>query len=183
MRLLLVAAATLVSCGSSNTSLGQGGSTGAVTTSSVVSPTGRAEVGTATAWPATTDAPGHATTAHTDSTAEVIPTTMVLPPLPVDGTGVRGRVTAGPTCPVERPDQPCPPKPVRGRVDALDSAGHTAANADTDDAGRYAISLPSGHYELRMVTDGPFPRCPDTPVTVTAGLPVTADIDCDTGIR
>jgi hypothetical protein len=36
---------------------------------------------------------------------------------------------------------------------------------------------------LRVITDGQFPRCPDTTVTVTAGPPATADIDGDTGIR
>jgi hypothetical protein len=84
---------------------------------------------------------------------------------------------------VERPDQPCPPNPVHGRVDALDPTGRTVADATTDDDGRYAISLPSGQYTLRIVTDAPFPRCPDTAVSVTEGSPVTSNIDCDTGIR
>jgi hypothetical protein len=68
-------------------------------------------------------------------------------------------------------------------VDALDPTGHTTANATTDDAGRYAISLPPGRYTLRVAIDGPFPHCPDVPVTITPGAPVTADIGCDTGIR
>ena len=84
---------------------------------------------------------------------------------------------------MERADRPCPPNPVHGRVDALDLAGRTVAAATTDDVGRYAISLPSGQYTLQVVIDGPFPRCPDTAVSVTGGSPVTGDIDCDTGIR
>ncbi len=124
---------------------------------------------------------GSSTTITTSST---IPSTTTEPaPLTLDGTGVRGRVTAGPTCPVERPDQPCPPSPVHGRVDAVNSAGNTAGSATTDDAGRFAITLPQGDYTLRVVTDGSFPQCSDVSVTVTAGPPATADIDCDTGIR
>lgn len=84
---------------------------------------------------------------------------------------------------MERPDQPCPPNPVAAGVDAIDSTGHTAGTATTDDLGRYAIGLPPGHYTLRVEVGGPFPTCPDTPVSVPAGAPVTVDIDCDTGIR
>jgi hypothetical protein len=84
---------------------------------------------------------------------------------------------------VQRADQPCPPNPVHGRVDALDAAGHTAAATTTDDAGHYTISLAPGDFILRVGIDGPFPHCPDVPVTVTSGQPVIADIDCDTGIR
>ena len=68
-------------------------------------------------------------------------------------------------------------------VNAIDPAGHTAGSATTDAAGRYSIHLTPGGYTLRVATDGPFPHCPDTPVTVTGGTTVTADIDCDTGIR
>ena len=96
---------------------------------------------------------------------------------------MRGRVTSGPACPVERPDQPCPPNPVHARVDAVDATGHNTASAVTDDAGRYAIGLPPGAYTLRVVIDALFPRCPETQVTVSPGPPATADIICDSGIR
>jgi hypothetical protein len=72
---------------------------------------------------------------------------------------------------------------VHGQVDAIDAGGQTAGSATTDGLGRFAISAAPGGYTLRVVINGPFPRCPDTPVTVTAGDPVTADISCDTGIR
>ena len=96
---------------------------------------------------------------------------------------MHGRVTAGPTCPVERPGQPCPPSPVAGRVEAIDAAGHAAGNAPTDADGRYAIALPPGAYTLRVATEAMFPMCPDTAVMVPSGPPVAADVDCDTGIR
>jgi hypothetical protein len=110
-------------------------------------------------------------------------TTTASEPPPIEGTGVAGRVTAGPTCPVERPDQPCPPNPVAGRVEAIDAAGHTAGSAPTDSVGRYAIRLEPGDYTLRVATAGRFPVCPETAVSVPAGPAVTIDIGCDTGIR
>jgi hypothetical protein len=141
-----------------------------------------ATVATVTAPPVDTESSGVATTAST--TPPDTATTTTSTPAALDGTGVRGRVTAGPTCPVERPDEPCPPSPVQGRrVDALDAAGRTAGGATTDEAGDYSILLPPGDYTLRVVIDGPFPQCPETAVTVTPGPPVTTDVECDTGIR
>jgi hypothetical protein len=186
IRLLFIAvvAPSLVACGSSHgTPRAAEPSPSSITTVSIVAPSDSAVTGTAIALPGSTVVPGRATTTPTTATSGLLPTTTVPTLLPVDGTAVRGRVTAGPTCPVERPDQPCPPNPVSGRVDALDRTGHAAANARTDDAGRYAISLPPGRYTLRVAVDGPFPHCPDVAVSVTASAPVTADISCDTGIR
>ena len=185
IRLLpVLSAVVVVACGSSPTgSVDVGGTTTSVPTSPVVSSIGPAATGTATTRPTITVGPILATTAPTTITSPPAPITTVPEPLPIGGTGVRGRVTAGPTCPVERPDQPCPPNPVHGRVDVLDATGRTVADATTDDEGRYAISLPSGQYTLRVLSDGPFPRCPDTAVSVTEASPVTSNIDCDTGIR
>ncbi|MGH7746595.1 MAG: carboxypeptidase-like regulatory domain-containing protein [Candidatus Dormibacteria bacterium] len=98
-------------------------------------------------------------------------------------TGAYGHVTAGPTCPVERPDHPCPPRPVAARVDAQDGSGHTVATTTTDQAGAYSLRLPPGTYTLVVVTGSTSPRCQPTPVTVHPGGPTRADISCDTGIR
>lgn len=97
--------------------------------------------------------------------------------------GIRGRVTAGPTCPVVRPDHPCLPNPVKARVEAIDSSGRSAGSAMTDGAGSYAIPVPPGVYTVSVDPGGPFPRCPETQVVVSAGTPPATDIVCDTGIR
>jgi hypothetical protein len=91
-------------------------------------------------------------------------------------------VTAGPTCPVERPDQPCPPKPVSGTVTALQN-GVTVTSTVTDGAGHYALNLNAGTYSIVVDTGSVFPRCPTSNVTVAAGQRTHADIGCDTGIR
>jgi hypothetical protein len=84
---------------------------------------------------------------------------------------------------VERPDQPCPPRPVAARVDAQDASGRTVATTHTDQAGGYSLSLAAGSYTLVAVTGQTYPRCPPTSVTVRSGGPTRADISCDTGIR
>lgn len=138
-----------------------------------------ATTGTSSSSPSTSSPSSTTTETVTTTTG----TTAEPAPLPVEGTGVHGRVRAGPTCPVERPDQPCPPNPVAGRVDAINAAGRTAGVATTDAVGRYAIALAPGDYTLRVLTEGMFPTCPDTAVLVALGPPLTVDIGCDTGIR
>ena len=94
---------------------------------------------------------------------------------------VVGTVHAGPTCPVERPDQPCADAPVRGTVSAWRD-GRAVVSASTDADGNYSLVLPSGRYELRVDTGAMLPRC--EPVTVEAvDGDLYADISCDTGIR
>ena len=45
-------------------------------------------------------------------------------------TGIYGTVTAGPTCPVERADSPCPPRPWSGSVRATDRNGEVLRRGD-----------------------------------------------------
>ena len=110
--------------------------------------------------------------------------TSPLSPSPVVGSGVRGNVTAGPTCPVERIGHPCPPRPVEARIDARDVTGRVVGTTRSDVNGRYALSLPVGQYMLVVTTPSNFPRCPPTVAVVVAPDQVTAiDVICDTGIR
>ncbi len=94
-----------------------------------------------------------------------------------------GRVTAGPTCPVERPDHPCPPEPVSAKVEAQTMHGQVVASTHTDANGRFRFQLRPGPYTVVAVTPNPLPRCSPTNVTVIARRMVTVAIDCDTGIR
>ncbi len=108
-----------------------------------------------------------------------------VPTTPPTGslTAVRGTVSAGPSCPVQRLDQSCPPRPVVAEVDARDAAGTVVAKTMSDAAGRYLLVLAPGSYGIRVVASGRYPRCPTVPVSVLAGQQATADIGCDTGIR
>ena len=95
---------------------------------------------------------------------------------------VTGRVTAGPTCPVERAGHPCPPEPVSAVVQAH-AGERVAASAHTDAHGRYTLHLPAGGYTLIAVTKHPLPRCSPRDVTVRNSQLTRAPITCDTGIR
>lgn len=96
---------------------------------------------------------------------------------------VYGFVTAGPTCPVERVDHPCPPRPLSTTVQARSIGGGTSGSATTDENGRYEMSLPPGRYVLEAQIGSMFPSCQPIEVVVTANAATRGDIDCDTGIR
>jgi hypothetical protein len=99
---------------------------------------------------------------------------------PSTGT-VTGKVTAGPTCPVERAGHPCPPAPVSAQVVARRRG--FSASTHTDAHGRYTLHLPAGTYSLAAVTKQQLPRCTPRNVTVHANAVTRAPITCDTGIR
>lgn len=96
---------------------------------------------------------------------------------------VQGRITAGPTCPVEQIGHPCPPAPVVETIEARDQDGQTIATTRSQSDGSYSLQLQPGSYVLVVVTESIFPSCTPVDVTVTAGASTTADISCDTGIR
>ena len=97
---------------------------------------------------------------------------------------VYGAVTAGPTCPVERLGQLCPPKPVQGIVEAHDRLGRPVASSTISPTGGYVLTIPTtGSYDLSVITGSAFPHCPARHVTAPKEGRVRVDIACDTGIR
>src|SRR2546421_11903523 len=80
--------------------------------------------------------------------------------------GVFGRVTAGPTCPVERPGQQCAPRPVSARVKAL-KRRRTIASTTSNSAGGYDKGARRrGTYTIRPEPGSTFPPGPAETVTV-----------------
>jgi hypothetical protein len=108
-------------------------------------------------------------------------------PLP-DATGVRGTVSAGPVCPVERdpPDPGCAPRLVAGAVLVVtDPTGTEVARATSAEDGTFSIELAPGAYRL---TAQPFEGLMGTPepmdFEVEPGAPMTElQVSYDTGIR
>jgi hypothetical protein len=101
------------------------------------------------------------------------------------GSGIEGRVLAGPTCPVVTVGDPsCDDRPVPGAtLLVLDQRGTEIARLVTDADGHYDITLPSGPYTIEPQPVQGFMRTADpVPVSVGAGV-VTVDIGYDTGIR
>lgn len=107
-----------------------------------------------------------------------------------DGSGIQGRVTASPTCPVETdPPQPgCEPAPVEAaEIEVRDASGRVVTSGKSAGDGSYEVVLAPGDYSLRalpLVPEAPLPT-PPAPVYVTVpdGAWVTVDFDYDTGIR
>jgi hypothetical protein len=98
-------------------------------------------------------------------------------------SGVHGTVSAGPTCPVERAGEPCPPHPVAATVQAVNESGEEIATTQSGSDGRYSIALPAGRYVLTATTGSVYPYCDPTEIAVPPARDVVADISCDTGIR
>jgi len=98
---------------------------------------------------------------------------------------VSGVALAGPTCPVESADEPCPDRPVQGatvRVETLE--GDEVAVTTTDREGRYSFDIPAGSYRI---VGQPHEGLMGTPesmeITLGAGVTLTVDLLYDTGIR
>ncbi len=101
--------------------------------------------------------------------------------VPTASVGIGGVILTGPSCPVETPDRPCPPKPVFAHVIATTLTGQAVAATDSDASGRYRLEIAAGTY-LVQVSGANFLRCAPVTVTVVAAF-VAVDISCDTGIR
>lgn len=96
---------------------------------------------------------------------------------------ISGRVTMGPTCPVETEASPCPPAPWMGTVRATGDDGSTFETV-TDADGAYTLALPPGDYVVIAVAGSAAPPSGiPAEVTVTTGPPRALDLQVDTGIR
>lgn len=101
-------------------------------------------------------------------------------------SGVRGTVSLGPTCPVERipPDPQCAERPYATTIDVHRTGSSSLfATGKSDANGAFEFSLPPGSYTITAGGSKMLPRC--NPVTISVGASgyVTTTISCDTGIR
>ena len=98
------------------------------------------------------------------------------------GTGIRGDVKLGPTCPVESLTSPCPDRPFQGDVRATASDGSTTT-VSTDAQGRFTMNLRAGLYVVAAVTGSGLPRPVPQSVQVQDGAYAQVALEVDTGIR
>jgi hypothetical protein len=101
------------------------------------------------------------------------------------GTGIQGLVQAGPTCPVERINSPCPPHPLAATIVVRDGTGAEVTRFRSGADGRFKVDLRPGTYTLLGLTIGSsfLPRPIPTSVTVSQGTYTSINIEYDTGIR
>jgi len=106
--------------------------------------------------------------------------------VPFVSQGVAGRATAGPVCPVERPNDPaCAPRPVAGAVLVIRAAdGSEIARFATAADGGFGQELPVGEYVLEaQPVEGLMGTPAPIPFRVADGHAAELDVSYDTGIR
>ena len=105
------------------------------------------------------------------------------PPPPTD-SGIDGRVTIGPTCPVEQVNNPCPPKAYQATLTVLTSDGqHKVIQFQTDVNGNFQVALAPGQYILHPESPNVMPHAADIPFIVNAHQFTRVDVVYDSGIR
>jgi hypothetical protein len=107
--------------------------------------------------------------------------TATTPP----GTGIRGTVTLGPTCPVQQADQPpCVTPLAASLVITSGEDGSVVARVDAAADGTFQVDLPPGSYVINPQPGGdPFPVGQPVDVTVEPGAYSQVEVAYDTGIR
>jgi hypothetical protein len=100
------------------------------------------------------------------------------------GSGIRGVVVAGPQCPVESAQSPCPDAPLPKTELQVKRSGNVVATATSDETGAFHVTLPPGTYSVEAVTDmGGIGYARPVDVTVTEGAFAQVSVVVDTGIR
>jgi carboxypeptidase family protein len=115
-----------------------------------------------------------------------IPDDLLPGPSADGGTGITGRATAGPVCPVEQPgDAACAPRPVAGaEIVVTDASGAEVGTVTTLPDGSFAVELPAGDYTVQArLVDGMMGAPAPLTVTVRAGALSHIDLEYDTGLR
>lgn len=102
------------------------------------------------------------------------------------GSGIRGRVLVGPTCPVERvpPDPRCAPKPLSARLLVLRASDRRrVGSVRSGKDGRFSIRVRPGRYWLRAARSRGLPFARPVLVTVRSHHFTRVTIMFDSGIR
>ncbi len=114
-------------------------------------------------------------------------TARVLPLDPAAGavSGIEGRVTLGPICPVARADMPCPDAPYAANLVVRDRQGAEVGRALSGADDRYRLALPAGVYTIHPLRPQGqiFPVASPVEVSIAAARWTSLDISYDTGIR
>lgn len=104
-------------------------------------------------------------------------------PAPTGDSGIDGRVTIGPTCPVQRIDSPCPDRPYEVTLTVLDGSMREVAQTRSDSSGHFRLMLSPGTYTLRPPMTGVSATARGQTVEVAEGRFTEVQIVFDSGIR
>src|SRR5439155_19506561 len=95
---------------------------------------------------------------------------------------VTGIVYSAPSCPVERIEAPCPPRPVADAEVLAYRGQHQQAATRTGRDGRFRLDLRYGHYTIQATNVGGYGSTAHTDVDVSA-TPISVTLTVDSGIR
>jgi hypothetical protein len=98
-------------------------------------------------------------------------------------SGIRGQALAGPQCPVEMANSPCPDLPWEGTIVATDTSAGDRFTAATDAEGRFELALEPGTYEVSIEAGSELPFAKPLTVTVEDDAFTEIVVSVDTGIR
>jgi hypothetical protein len=101
-------------------------------------------------------------------------------------SGIEGTVMIGPSCPVQRIDDPsCNDRPYQAVIHVNTTNGIWVTQFQADQQGNFKIELEPGKYTLEPQTpmDSFLPHASSLDVTVVAGAFTTVNIQYDSGIR
>ena len=99
-------------------------------------------------------------------------------------SGIMGRVTIGPVCPVVQVGNPCPDKPYQATLTVLASPSRSKVlQFQTDSNGVFQITLGPGEYILHPESPGVMPYAREVPFVVREHQFTRLDVSYDSGIR
>ncbi len=108
---------------------------------------------------------------------------LAAQPVSSPAATLAGQVLAAPSCPVERAESPCPPRPVPGAtVEIRDATGLVSATS-TDAAGRFSLVVPGGSYQVRATNAGGYRSTTEQQVQVVPGAAASVRLVVDSGLR
>lgn len=119
----------------------------------------------------------------TSQPSTVINNATATPPSSSTDSGIEGTVTIGPVCAVVQENDPCPDKPYQATYTVLTTSGTKVIQFQTDEQGRFQISLAPGDYVLHLEPPQPMRIIQDMPFNVAENMYTLLDIKYDSGIR
>ena len=112
----------------------------------------------------------------------VLATCTIYSPTP-RGSGIEGQVLLGPTCPVVQEGQDCPDQPYQATLTVTSQNGVQVAQFQSDEQGRFRVSLVPGEYILHPESSNGIPFAGDQSFTVETGRYTQITLHYDSGIR
>ncbi len=112
----------------------------------------------------------------------VLATCSIYSPTP-RGSGIEGQVLLGPMCPVLQERQDCPDRAYQATLTVLNRDGLLITQFQTDDQGRFNISLVPGEYILHPESPNGIPFAGDQSFIVETGRFTQITVHYDSGIR